>query len=53
MSEQEVQDKDIDRSCTSCAGTITEGSKEVMQEPVTNPRLKGYFCADTIFNLNH
>ena len=27
LLEQYVQDKDIDSNCTSCTGTITEGSE--------------------------
>ena len=49
---QDVPDKDIDSNCTSCTSTITEGSEEIVQEPVTSQRLKGYFCADTVFHLN-
>ena len=47
LPEQNVQDKDIDSSCTSCTGLITEGSEKIVQEPGKNKRLKGYFCADS------
>ena len=33
-------------------GTISEGSEEIVQEPMTSQSLKGYFCADTVFNLS-
>ena len=51
VPEQDVQDKDIDSNCTSCTGIITQGSEEIVQEPETSQRLKGYFCADPVFNL--
>ena len=38
VSEQDVQDKDIDSNCTSCTGVITERSKEIVQEPGTSQR---------------
>ena len=47
VPEQNVQDKDIDSSCTSCTGLITEGSEKTVQEPEKSKRLKGYFCADS------
>ena len=33
-------------------GTISEGSEEIVQEPMTSQSLKAYFCADTVFNLS-
>ena len=47
MPEQDVQDKDIHRNCTSCSDTITEGSEKVVQEHLTSQRLKSYFCTDS------
>ena len=52
VPEQDVQDKDIYSNCTSCTGIITQGSEEIVQEPETSQRLKGYFCADPVFNLS-
>ena len=46
-----MQDKYIDCNCTSCTDVITEGSERIMQKPGKSQRLKGYFCADTVFNF--
>ena len=53
IPEQDVQDKHIDSNCTSCTCIITEGSERIVQKPGKSQRLKGYFCADTVFNLSH
>ena len=50
--EQDVQDKYVDSNCTSCIGIITEGPERIVQKPGKSQRLKGYFCADTVFNLS-
>ena len=50
--EQDVQDKYIESNCTSCTGIITEGSERIVQKPVKSQSIKGYFCADTVFNLS-
>ena len=52
IPEQDVQDKYINSNCTSCTGVITEGSERIVQKPGKSQRLKGYFCADTVFNLS-
>ena len=52
IPEQDVQDKYIDSNCTSCTVIITEGSERIVQKPGKSQRLKGYFCADTVFNLS-
>ena len=52
VPEQDEQDKDINSNCTTCTAIITEGSEEIVQEPGRSQRLKGYFCADTVFNLS-
>ena len=52
VPEQDVQDKHIDSNCTSCTGVITEESERIVQKPGKSQRLKGYFCADTVFNLS-
>ena len=52
ISEQDVQDKHINSNFTSCTGVITEGSERIVQKPGKSQRLKGYFCADTVFNLS-
>ena len=52
IPEQDVQDKYIDSNCTSCTGVITERSEKIVRKPGKSQRLKGYFCADTVFNLN-
>ena len=51
VPEQDLQNKDIDSNCTSCTVIITEGSEKIVQKPGKSQRLKGYFCADTVFNL--
>ena len=52
IPEQDAQDKYIDSNCASCTGVIMEGSERIVQKPRKSQRLKGYFCADTVFNLS-
>ena len=52
IPEQDVQDKYIDSNCTSCTGVTTEGSEKIVQNRAKSQGLKGYFCADTVFNLS-
>ena len=52
ITEQDVLDEYIDSNCTPYTGIITKGSKRIVQKPGKSPRLKGYFVADTVFNLS-
>ena len=52
VSEQDVQDKDVDSNCTPSSSLIAERSEEIVQESGTSQRLKGYFCIGIVFNLS-
>ena len=52
VPKQDVQDQDINSNCTSCTGLIREGSEKIVQKSRKSQRLKGYFCADTVFKLS-